>query len=151
MQPCLTPRTIGVSFDYRLTHHISFSTEIHATTKNSTSQVWVEDDETFAADPYVALPWGMNGLSLPHIISLARALRRGLAGQDEAVGTTLVPVSDFSSTVRAWALSEGIENNGGGEKQDIPRAWTVPSSGYIDTLSRAIAGGASTDTVSWRR
>lgn len=113
--------------------------------------MWVEDDETFAADPYVALPWGMNGLSLPHILSLARTLRRGFAGQDEALVTTIVPISDLSSAVRAWARCEGIENNGDGEKQDIPRAWTVPSSGYIDTLSRAIAGGASADTVSWRR
>lgn len=114
-------------------------------------QVWVEDDETFAADPYVALPWGMNSLSLLHIMRLARTLRRGLGGAGEAVGTTLMPVSDLSSAVRAWSQSEMTESNGDREREDIPRAWTIPSNGYIDRLCGAIAGGVHTDRASWRR
>lgn len=117
-----------------------------------TPQVWVEDDETFAADPYVALPWGMSGLSLPHIVSLTRTLRRSFAGAEgDAGGTILMPVSELSSAVRTWSHSERIESNGDGEREDIPRAWTGPSSGYIETLCGAIAGGVNTDKVSWRR
>lgn len=125
---------------------------MRVTIKMRHPQVWVEDDDTFAADPCVALPWGMSGLSFHHIISLARTLRRGLAGVEvEASGATFLAVSDLSSAVRAWSQSERMESNRDGEREELPRAWIVPSSGYIDTLCEAIAGGTNMDRVSWRR
>lgn len=110
----------------------------------------MEDDETFAADPYVALPWGMSGLGLPHIASLADALRRTLSEDESGNGeAATVPVAHLSLAVRAWVQSHAAEDSGDGERGGIPRAWISPSGGYIDTLCRAIATG--TGQVSWRR
>ncbi|CAM9267910.1 unnamed protein product [Ectocarpus sp. 4 AP-2014] len=112
--------------------------------------LWVEDDETFAADPFVALPWGMNGLGLPCIASLASFLQRSLSGAEGIPGNnTVVAVADLSRAVRAWLHSEITERNREGIMSDIPRAWISSSNGYVDTLCSATAGGM--DDVSWRR
>ncbi|CAN0495594.1 unnamed protein product, partial [Ectocarpus sp. 12 AP-2014] len=112
--------------------------------------LWVEDDETFAADPFVALPWGMNGLGLPCIASLANSLQRSLSGAVGVPGSiAVVAVADLSRAVRAWLHSEITERNREGIMSDIPRAWISSSNGYVDTLCSATAGGM--DDVSWRR
>ncbi|CAM9183230.1 unnamed protein product, partial [Hapterophycus canaliculatus] len=112
--------------------------------------VWVEDDETFAADPYVALPWGMNGLGLPHIASLADTLRRSLSEAEGGDGeTATVPIPDLSRAARAWLQSQAADNSKEEGGADIPRAWMSPSGGYVDTLCGAIA--TKTGQVSWRR
>ncbi|CAM9610693.1 unnamed protein product [Ectocarpus fasciculatus] len=112
--------------------------------------LWVEDDETFAADPFVALPWGMNGLGLPRIDSLTDSLQRSFSGAEGVPGgNTVVAVADLSRAVRAWLHSEITERNREGMMSDIPRAWTSSSNGYVDTLCSATAGGM--DDVSWRR
>lgn len=110
----------------------------------------MEDDETFAANPYVALPWGMSGLGLPQIVSLADTLRRSLTeAKDGTTEALMVPVLDLSRVVRAWSQSQANENIKDGEEGGIPRAWVSPSGGYIDVLCGAIA--TNTDHVSWRR
>ncbi|CAM9645345.1 unnamed protein product [Scytosiphon promiscuus] len=112
--------------------------------------VWVEDDETFAPDPFVALPWGMSGLGLPQIASLADTLRRSLS---EAGGcpteAALVPVLDVSRAVKTWSRLQAAGENGGGVGGGIPQAWVSPSGEYTNVLCGAIA--TNTDQVSWRR
>lgn len=111
----------------------------------------MEDDETFAADPHVALPWGMSGLGLPHIASLANSLRRNLEKRvDEGYGGT-TPPADLARAVRAWLRSEMTEERGQGLRKEIPPTWTDASSGYVEVLCRAIATGTNGDNVSWRR
>lgn len=114
-------------------------------------QVWIEDDETFAADPYVALPWGMCGLGLPDIMDLTRALRWSLIGVESEARGAAVAVSDISRAVRAWSHSEGTTNNRDGGKEELAQVWTGSSTAYIDTLCEATAGGSNTGDVPWRR
>eukprot|EP00903_Cladosiphon_okamuranus_P008129 g7829.t1 len=112
--------------------------------------VWIEDDETFAADPCVALPWGMCGLGLPDVVDLARALSRSFESGPRGAE---VAVSDLSRVVKAWSHSKATMNNRNGGGEELPQAWTGPSTVYIDTLceATATAGGMNTGQVSWRR
>lgn len=114
-------------------------------------QVWIEDDETFAADPHVALPWGMCGLGLPSIIDLTHALGRSLVGAKGEARGAVVAVSDLSRAVRAWSHFKGTMNNENGRGEELPQAWADPSAAYIDTLCEATAGGTNTGKVPWRR
>ncbi len=111
--------------------------------------VWIEDDETFAADPNVALPWGMSGLGLPHITDLSRTLRCSLTrAEGEAVGTMLRG-SELSQVLRAWSNSARTKFDGG--KEELPRAWTSSNTGYIDKLCEAMTWGNTTGELPWRR
>ena len=115
------------------------------------NKLWVEDDETFAADPHVALPWGMSGLGLAHIASLANSLRFDLEKRvDEGCGGT-IPAEDLARAVRAWLSVETTEERGEGLREEIPPAWTDVTNGYVEVLCRAIATGTNGDHVSWRR
>eukprot|EP00752_Nemacystus_decipiens_P011065 g9831.t1 len=105
--------------------------------------VWIEDEKTFAADPCVALSWGMCGLGLPDVMGLAHALRRGLMGAGSEARGAVVAVSDLSRAVSTWTHS--------GSREDLPKAWTGSSTGYVDALCEAIAGGTNTGEVPWRR
>ena len=115
------------------------------------TQLWVEDDETFAADPHVALPWGMSGLSLAHIASLAHSLRLSLEKRAEEGRGGTTPAADLAHTVRAWLLSEMAEGRGEGLREEIPPTWTDVINGYVEILCRAIATGTNGDNVPWRR
>lgn len=113
-------------------------------------QLVVEDDETFAADPWVALPWGMNGLGLHHIVDLAAILQSSFgAGAGEARG--VVSATDLAHVVRAWANSVVTEDSATGTNEDVPLAWTGEASGYVETLCRAMGFGTTGDEVPWRR
>lgn len=111
--------------------------------------VWIEDYETFAADPNVALPWGMSGLGLPHITNLARTLRCNLTRAEGEAMATMLRVSELSQLLRAWSNSEGSKFDGG--KEELPRAWTTSNTGYIDKLCEAMTWGNTTGEVPWRR
>lgn len=83
-------------------------------------------------------------------MDLTHTLRRSLAGAESEASGALVAVSDLSRAVRAWSHSEGNTNYGDGGREDLPQAW-ASSTGYIDTLCEATAGGTKTGEVPWRR
>lgn len=92
----------------------------------------------------------MSGLSLPHIMSLAVALRNSFGGLAGDAGRT-VPADDLALAVRKWSDSMTIGRTGGRVEEDIPPMWTSTSKNYVESLCRAIGNGAKGDKVLWRR
>lgn len=111
----------------------------------------MEDDETFAADPNVALPWGMSGLGLANIANLANSLRRNLEERADEGGGGKKSAADLARTVRAWVRSDVTGERGEGPREGTPPAWTDVTNGYVETLCRVIATGPNGDDVSWKR
>lgn len=116
----------------------------------------MEDNETFAADPHVALPWGMSGLDLDQIASLAHALRStftGASGGESGIPYSTVPVKDLARAVLAWSDSAAIERRGirsmGGNQ--VPPVWVRGTGGYVEALCRAVGTEAEAGRVPWRR
>lgn len=121
-------------------------------------QLWVKDDETFAADPYVALPWGMRGLDLSHIASLASTLKNSLGVGAEQKGTTgattnetMVPVAELVHKLRTWSDSVATDASGEVTRTEAPAAGFRENRGYVETLCRSIGAGANANEVPWRR
>lgn len=113
-------------------------------------QLWVEDGETVAADPYVALPWGASCLGLSRIVSLTVALRDGLRSEAGGVARA-IPAVELARLVRTWTGSLSTEGHGEVVGEEIPPTWISGSNGYLEALCRGIGLGVGNDDVSWRR
>lgn len=126
-------------------------------------QFRVEDRETFAADPGVALSWGMNSLGLAHIASLAVTLRQNFEAtatsrtdRSNAVDVAVPSTTDLADIVRTWAEDAAeVAQQGGfapGEREEIPHAWINGGiSGYIATLCTTVHRGICGREVARRR
>lgn len=123
----------------------------------------MEDDETFAADPGVALSWGVNALGLSHIASLAITLRQTLGAVTSASGSSddvhvIVPATpELADVVKAWAEEAAVRARqgglGGGPEEEVPPAWIKGDNtdGYIRALCNAVGPAGSGKTFQWRR
>lgn len=125
---------------------------------SSISQLWVEDDETFAADPGVALSWGMNTLGLSHVASLAISLRQAFGAVTSTSGSsgdacTMVPATpELANVVKAWAEKLTVRAQRG-PREEIPSVWIKVDNvdGYIRALCRAVGSTGFTKTFQWRK
>lgn len=114
-------------------------------------QIRVDDSDTFAADPGMALSWGRNKLSLEHIASLAASLRGSFPAAD--FGTLGKSTLTLPTAVKAWvgAYTGGSRVIGIETENELPPSWTVEAGGYVDSVCEAVMRGAPADSFIWRR